>query len=45
MYPKSFTSKSKTLSKTLAKNENKINYKNLLYKILLPDGTFHEISF
>ena len=31
--------------KTLAKNENKINYKNSSYKISLLDGTFHEISF
>ena len=44
-YPKSFTSKSKALLKMLAKNENKINYKNFSYKILLPDGTFHEINF
>ena len=45
MHPKSFTSKSKTFFKMLLKNENKINYKNLSCKILLPDDTFHEISF
>ena len=45
MYPKSFNKKSKTLLNTLAKNGNKINYKNLSYKILLSDGKFHEFNF
>ena len=45
MYPKSFNSKSEILLKMLSKNENKINYENLSYKILLPEGIFHEISF
>ena len=45
MYPNSFNSKRKTSLKTLVKNENKINYKNLSYKILFPDVKFHEISF
>ena len=45
MYPKSFNKQSKTLLKTVAKNECKINYKNLFYKIPLLDGTFHENSF
>ena len=33
MYPKSFTSTSKALLNVLAKSENKINCKNLSYKI------------
>ena len=33
MYPTSFTSNSKALLNVLAKNENKINCKNLSYKI------------
>ena len=33
MYPNSFDKKSKALLNTLAKNENKINYKNLTYRI------------
>ena len=41
MYPNSFNSKSKTSLRTLAKNENK----NLSYKMLFPDGKFHEINF
>ena len=45
MYPKFVNKQSKTLLNTPVKNENKINYKNLSYKILLLDGTFHEISF
>ena len=44
-YPKAFNKQSKTLLKALAKNENKINYKYLSYKIMLFDGKFHEISF
>ena len=44
MYPNSFDSQSKSSLKTLAKSKNKINYKNLSNKILLSDGTFHEIS-
>ena len=45
MYPNSFDKKSKALLNTLAKNENKINYKNLFYRILLSDGKFHEFNF
>ena len=45
MYPKSFDKESKSLLNTLAKNGNKINYKNLSYKKLFFDGRFHEISF
>ena len=45
MYPKSFTSQSKILLRKLAENENKINYNNLSYKILLSDGIFHEFKF
>ena len=37
--------KSKALLNALAKNENKINYKNLSYRILLSDDKFHEFSF
>ena len=44
-YPKVFTSKIKNWLKALAKNESKINYKNLFYKIIFPDGKFHGISF
>ena len=45
MHPNSFDKKSKALLNTHAKNENKINYKNLPYKILLSDGKFHEFNF
>ena len=45
MYPNSFDKKDKALLNKLAKNENSINYKNLSYKILLPDDTFHELIF
>ena len=45
MHPKSFNKQSKTLLKTVAKNENKINYKSLSYKIMLLDGTLHEFNF
>ena len=45
MYPNSFNSKSKTLLKTLLKNETNINYKNLCYKILFHAGKFNKISF
>ena len=45
MYLKSVNKESKSLLNTPVKNENKINYKNLSYKILLLDGTFHAISF
>ena len=37
--------KNKALLDTLIKNENKINYKNLSYRILLSDGKFHEFNF
>ena len=45
LYLNSFDKKSKALLNTLAKNENKINYKNLSYRILLSDGKFHEFNF
>ena len=45
MYSNSFNKESKTLLKTLARNENKVNYQNLPYRILLLDGKFQEISF
>ena len=45
MYANSFDNKSKALLNTLAKIENKINYKNLSYRILLSDGKFHEFNF
>ena len=45
MYPNSFDKRSKALLNTLAKNENKINYKNFFYRNLLSDGKFHEFSF
>ena len=45
MYPKSFTSQNKTLLRKLAENESSINHRNLFYKILLPDGRFHEFDF
>ena len=44
MYLNSFDKKSKALLNTLAKNENKINYKNLSYRILLSDGKFHDFN-
>ena len=45
MYSKSFDSQSKSSLKIFAKNENKISYKNLSYKILFPDSKFHIINF
>ena len=45
MYPNSFNSKSKTLLRTIAKDEYKIDYKNLSYKKCSTDGNFHEFSF
>ena len=45
MYPISFDKKSKALLNTLAKNENKINYKSLSSRILLSDSKFHEFNF
>ena len=45
MYPNSFDKKSKALLDTLAKNENKINHKNLSYRNLLFEGKFHEFYF
>ena len=45
MYPNSFDKESKALLNTLAKNENKINYKILTYRILLSYGKFHEFNF
>ena len=45
MYPNSFDKKSKALLHTIAKNENKINYKNLSYRILLSGGKFYEFKF
>ena len=45
MYPNSFDKKRKALLNTLAKNENKINYKNLTYRILLSDGKIYEFNF
>ena len=45
VYPKSFTSQGKKLLRILAKNEDKMNYKNLSYKVLFPDPTFHMINF
>ena len=44
-YPNSFDKKSKALLNALARNENKINYKNLSCRILLSDGKFHEFNF
>ena len=43
MYPNSFNSQGKKSLKILAKNEDKIGYKNLSYKILFPNFTFHFI--
>ena len=45
MYPNSFDKKGKALLNTLAKNESKINYKNLSCRILLSDGKSHEFNF
>ena len=45
IYPGSFDKKNKALLNTLAKNEDKINYKNLSYIILLLDGKFNIIIF
>ena len=45
IYRNSFDKKSKALLNTLAKNKNKINYKNLSCRILLSDGKFHEFNF
>ena len=45
MYPNSFDKKSKALSNTPAKNENKINYKNISHRILLSNRKFHEFNF
>ena len=43
--PSLLVKKSKSLLNTLAKNENKVNYKNLSCKKLFFDGSIHEISF
>ena len=45
MCPNSFNKQSKSLLKTLERNEKKINYKNLSYETLLPDASLHKISF
>ena len=45
MYPKSFTSQGEKLSETLANKENKTDYKNLSYKILFADSSFHITNF
>ena len=45
MYSNSFDKKGKALLNALAKNKNKINYKNLSYRILLSNGKFHELNF
>ena len=45
MCPNFFDRKSKALLNTLAKNGNKVNYKNLSYRILLSDRNFHEFDF
>ena len=45
MYPKSFANEGKKSLNTLAYNEEKIDYKDLSYKILFPDSTFHIINF
>ena len=45
MYPNSFDKKSEALLNTLTKNENKINNKNLSYRILLSDGKLHKFNF
>ena len=45
MYPNSFNKQSTSLLKILKRNENKINYKNLSYETLFPDGSLHKISF
>ena len=44
MYRNSFSKQSKSLLKTLERNENKINYKNCSYETLLPDGGLYKIS-
>ena len=44
-YPNSFDKKSKALLNILAKDENKINYRNLSYRILLSNGNFYEFNF
>ena len=45
MYPISFRSQRKNSLRKPAENEDKINYKNLSYKVMLPDNKFHEFSF
>ena len=45
IHPRSFTSQGKKWLNTLVKNENKINYRNFSYKILLSDRKFHEFNF
>ena len=45
MYPNSSDKKNKALLNTRARNENKINYKNLSYRILLCDGKFDDLNF
>ena len=44
-YPNSFNKQSKNSLRALAKNEKKNNYKNLSYRILFPNGEFHETVF
>ena len=45
MHPNSFDSQSKSSLKTLAKNQDRINNKNMSGKNLLFDGTFNIINF
>ena len=48
LYPKSFDNRSIILLKILAKNENKIDYKDLSYKMLFSEENIvksHEINF
>ena len=45
IYPISFGDKSKALIKTLAKNGDKIDYKNLSYKILFTNDRFNGINY
>ena len=45
MYRKSLNNQSKSSLKAFAKSEDKINYKNLSYKILFSGSSFHIINF
>ena len=45
MYHKFFAGRNKVSLKSIASNENTINYRNLSYKILFSNGKLYELNF